>query len=59
MIEIWGARDVQGQEMYRGKRCTGARDVQGQLDGVARNKSVYLRIETAMTNLGWAKPAAV
>ena len=35
MIEIWGARDVQGQ-----------------LYGVSRNKSVYLKIEAARTDLG-------
>ena len=36
----------------------GARDAQGQLDGVARNMSVYIKIEAARTDLGWAEPGS-
>ena len=36
----------------------GVRDVQGQLDGMSTNKSVYLKIEDARTDLGWAEPGS-
>ena len=38
-----------------GKGIWGDADVQSQLDGIVRNKAIYQKVATAMTQLGYSR----